>query len=126
MKAMRLLLCAALVLCVLAPGSVSAKTRWTNLRVIVEDEDGDPIARASVVIARLKGKKLKKIAKGLQLKTSQRGTAPLPPLKQGPYLLQVINQGYQTFGGRIDLSEEEQTVTVTLKKPRKQFSVHAK
>ena len=99
----------------------------TTLRIIVNNEIGEPISRASVVVQKLKKKKKLKVkGLGLQLKTSNRGTAPLPPLKQGEYMLQVISPGYQTFGGKIELTQLEQSYTVTLKPPTKQFSVHEK
>lgn len=95
------------------------------MRVIVQDGDGEPVSRASVILSRLKKSKKTKIkGDALQLKTSQQGTAPLPPLEQGRYMLQVISQGYQTHGDEIVLDEAEQTVTVTLKPPQDQFSVH--
>ena len=98
----------------------------TTLRIMVNNEAGDPVSRASVVVHKLKKNKLKAKGDGMQLKTSNRGSAPLPPLRQGEYMLQVISPGYQTFGGKIELSQLEQTYTVTLKPPKKQFSVHEK
>ena len=113
----------ALLVC--APGNLSAKKERTNLRVIVQDEAGNPVARASVVVRVLKGKKLKKIGQTMELRTSQQGTAPLPPMKQGHVLIQVIAQGFQTHGEPVELNEIDQTVTVTLKPPAEQHSVHS-
>ena len=112
-------------LLVYAPGDLSAKKERTNLRVIVQDEAGNPVARASVVVRVLKGKKLKKIGQTMELRTSQQGTAPLPPMKQGHVLIQVIAQGFQTHGEPVELNEIDQTVTVTLKPPAEQHSVHS-
>jgi len=100
--------------------------QWTTLRVLVEDGKGRPIERASVILRRLKNnkKKVKVSGESLQLKTSQAGTAPLPPLVQGRYMLQVISSGFQTYGGEVLLNEDEQTVTITLQPPGGQFSVH--
>ena len=105
--------------------SVLAK-EWTALRVLVEDTKGQPIERASVILRRLKDnkKKVKVTGESLQLKTSQAGTAPLPPLVQGRYMLQVISSGFQTYGGEVLLNQDEQTVTITLQPPSDQFSVH--
>ena len=112
------LLCA-----MLAPLSFAAK-EMTALRIVVHDPDGEPVPRASVVVRRLKGKDLKKVGESLQLRTSQEGTAPLPPIEQGFVLIQVIADGYQTYAGRLELKEPEQTETVTLSPPQKQHSVH--
>jgi len=116
------LLAAALL--VALPGSAPAKER-TELTVIVVDGEGEPVSRASVVISKLKGKKLNKVkGRPLQLKTSLEGTAPLPPLERGHYMLQVISSGYQTHGDTIELTEAEQLHEVTLRPPQEQFSVH--
>ena len=122
---MRLFVSLVIALLVYAPGDLSAKKERTNLRVIVQDEAGNPVARASVVVRVLKGKKLKKIGQTMELRTSQQGTAPLPPMKQGHVLIQVIAQGFQTHGEPVELNEIDQTVTVTLKPPAEQHSVHS-
>jgi hypothetical protein len=98
----------------------------TTLRVLVQNEEGSPVARASLIVKTLKGKKLDKVDETFQLRTSQQGSVPLPPLKQGFALIQVIAEGYQTYGERIELSQPEQTVVVILKPPQDQFSVHKK
>jgi hypothetical protein len=38
----------------------------------------------------------------------------------------VIADDYQTFGDEYELTEPEQTITITLKPPQKQYSVHEK
>ena len=114
-----------LLLCALVyTAPLSAANSMTRLNVLVQDQEGKPVPRASVAVRTLKGKNLKKIGETLQLKTSQQGTAPLPPIRQGFVLIQVIADGYQTYGDRVELREEEQTVTITLKPPQQQMSVH--
>lgn len=113
-----------ILVCALASPAAYAAKEMTTLRVVVRNQDGEPVPRASVVVRRLKGKKLKKIGESLQLRTSQEGTAPLPPIEQGFVLIQVIADGYQTYAGRLELKEPEQTETVTLSPPQKQHSVH--
>jgi uncharacterized GH25 family protein len=103
---------------------LSAAKSTTRLNVLVQDKDGQPVPRASVTVRILKGKKHKKLGDTLQLRTSQQGTAPLPPIRQGFVLIQVIADGYQTYGDRVELREEEQTVTITLSPPQEQMSVH--
>jgi hypothetical protein len=114
----------ALVL--LASPTAQAKDEWTSVNIVVQGQDDKPVPRASLIVRTLKGKDLKKIDQSLQLRTSQQGTAPIPPLKRGFILVQVIAEGYQTFGDRFELTEPEQTITITLKPPQKQYSVHEK
>jgi hypothetical protein len=110
--------------CAIASPAAHAAKEMTTLRVVVNDRSGEPVPRASVIVRRLKGKDLKKIAESLQLRTSQEGTAPLPPIEQGFVLIQVIAEGFQTYAGRVELKQPEQTETITLSPPQKQHSVH--
>ncbi len=114
-------------LCISGVGSLAhAAKQLTSLRVVVVDEGGEPISRASIVISRLKGKDKNKIkGEPLQIKTSLQGAAPLPPLEQGFYMVQVISSGYQTSGEMIELKEPEQEHSVVMKPPQRQFSVHS-
>lgn len=103
----------------------------TALTIVVENEIGEPIPRASITIGRIKSKpgaaKLKVRSGRLQLRTSMQGTAPLPPIQQGRYMIQVTSPGYQTHGAAdLVLTEPEQTLTVVLEPPKKQVSVHKK
>jgi hypothetical protein len=41
-------------------------------------------------------------------------------------LIQVIAEEHQTFGDRFELTEPEQSISITLKPPQKQHSVHEK
>jgi hypothetical protein len=116
--------CMGFVLACLAllPG-VDAARPTTRLQIVVTDESGDPVPRASVIVRTVKGKKKNKVTDTLQLKTSEQGTAPVPPLRQGYILLQVHADGYQTFGETIQLTDAEQIVGVTLKPPQQQVSI---
>jgi hypothetical protein len=103
-----------------------AKEESTTLRIVIQNEQGEPVPRASVIVRELKGKKHKKVGDSLQMRASQQGVAPLPPMKRGFILIQVIADDYQTFGDEYELTEPEQTITITLKPPQKQYSVHEK
>jgi hypothetical protein len=103
-----------------------AKDETTTLRVVIQNEEGEPVPRASLIVRELKGKKNNKLGKSMQLRASHQGVAPLPPMKRGFVLLQVIAEDYQTFGDQYELTEAEQTITITLKPPQKQYSVTKK
>lgn len=110
------------------PGAVAlhAAREWTTLRILVKDQLGRPVPRASVIVRELKGKKLKKKRQALELKTSNEGSTPVPPLPRGQVLIQVISKGYRTHGAQVALTEPEQTETIVLQPPSNQFSVHKK
>ena len=113
----------------MAPGAgiLAAAREWTALRIVVQDGQGRPVPRASVIVRPLKGKKLKaKKGLALELKTSNEGSTPVPPLPRGQVLVQVISKGFRTHGEQIALTEPEQTETIVLEPPSNQVSVHKK
>jgi len=100
-----------------------AKTKYTKITVQVKNQDSQPVDRASVIVKPMKGNKVKG---SYELRTSQQGAAPLPPLPQGKFLVQVIAKGYQTHGATYTIREPEKTLDIMLNPPQGQFSVHTK
>jgi uncharacterized GH25 family protein len=106
----------------------TASAQTTKLRIEVRNLEDKPIDRASVIvrfegrsITKLGGKKLKT---SWELKTNQEGVVSIPPLPQGHIQVQVIAKGYQTYGEKIEVNEEEKTIAVQLKPPQSQYSAH--
>jgi uncharacterized GH25 family protein len=100
----------------------------TKLRIEVRNLEDKPIDRASVIvrfegrsITKLGGKKLKT---SWEMRTNQEGVVSIPPLPQGLIQVQVIAKGYQTYGEKIEVNEEEKTIAVQLKPPQSQYSAH--
>lgn len=119
---MLLRIIAALIVFSLSP-LAEAKTKYTKITIEVRDPDGEPVDRAAVIVKPLKGKK---VERSYELRTSQQGTAPLPPLRQGSFLIQVIAKGYQTHGEKYTITEPEKTIQIKLNDPQSQYSVHKK
>lgn len=108
-------------------GLLVAAREWTTLRILVRDQQGRPVPRASVIVRPLKGKRLRpKKGAALELKTSNEGSTPVPPLPRGQVLIQVISEGYRTYGEQVALTEPEQTQTIVLEPPATQVTVHKK
>ncbi len=103
---------------------VTAEKKMSRVNILVQNEQAQPVPRASLIVRMVKGKNLKKVEETFQLKTSQQGTAPLPPIRQGFVLVQVIADGYQTYGETVEINEPEQNVAIILKPPQDQLSVH--
>src|SRR5437763_17040158 len=97
------LLC--LVLC-LAPMLASAGPPMTTLTVEVTDQAGKPVDRAGVIVRFVKGHSVMKLGKSIkknwEMRTSQEGRVPIPPIPQGTILIQVIAKNYHTFGDTFD------------------------
>ena len=102
---------------------VEAKTKLTKITVHVTNQDNEPVDRAAVIVKPVKGNRVKG---SYELRTSQQGTAPLPPIRQGTFLVQVIAKGYQTHGEKYTITEPEKTIEIKLNPPQEQFSVHKK
>jgi len=117
---------AALITALPGAGLLVAAKQWTTLRILVRDEQGRPVPRASVIVRQLTGKKkkLKRKSPAYELKTSNEGSTPVPPLPRGAILIQVISKGFQTHGAEVALTDPEQTETIVLKPPSDQVSVH--
>jgi hypothetical protein len=106
----------------------SASAQTTKLRIEVRNIEDKPVDRANVIvrfegrsITRLGGKKLKT---SWEMRTNQEGVVGIPPIPQGHILVQVTAKGYQTYGEKFEVNEEEKTIEVKLKPPQSQYSAH--
>lgn len=101
----------------------------TTLRLKVVDEAKDrPVRNASVTVSFVAGRKLvtrRKIQREWNMKTNSRGLAEFPEMPQGKIKLQIIAAGYRTHGDELEISGEEQEITVKMKRPSGgQISAH--
>jgi hypothetical protein len=100
----------------------------TKLQIVVKNEEGKPVDRASVIVkfvpGRAKAKFGAKVHTEWELKSSQEGIVNIPEIPQGNILIQVIAANYQTFGQTFDVEEDEKTIEVELKPPQHQYSAH--
>ena len=101
----------------------------TEILVQVRDPKGKPVERAAVIVDfasshRQVFKLGKREPKHWEMRTNLEGNARFPTIPQGEVRIQVIAKGFQTFGDKVDLTQEKQTVDVSLKLPQKQYSVY--
>lgn len=100
----------------------------TRLQVKVTNLDGKPIDRASVIINFVKGRSTVKMGKKMmthwETRTNQDGLVKMPEIPQGEILVQVIAKGYQTFGQKFDVADDERTIEIKLNPPQPQYSAH--
>jgi hypothetical protein len=94
-------------------------------RVTIEvsgGEKGSPVENASVYLKYVEEHKLKKDRKvELNVKTNREGTAHIPEAPTGRVLLQVVAEGWKTYGRWYDITEAKQTIKVHLEKPPKWY-----
>lgn len=90
--------------------------------VVTGGEEKKPIDSASVYIRYVEEHKHgrdKKIE--MNLKTNQSGVCHVPVLPPGKFLVQVIAEGWKTYGEYYDISEADQTINITLVRPPKWY-----
>lgn len=105
--------------------TASAKDARLTVEVL-SAEGGKPVERASVIV-RFRhgiGVNLKKVQTNWETKTSEAGVVRLPSMPQGEVSIQIIAKGFQTHGGIYQLTEPEQTITIKVNRPQRQYSEH--
>jgi hypothetical protein len=106
----------------------AADTAKTVIKVVVKNQFDKPVENAEVILDFLGGRTL---SRGLmhkkihwEIHTNQEGVAHFPPIPEGAVQLQINKKNYQTFGKKVDISGEEQTVDIKLEPPQSQYSAH--
>ena len=100
----------------------------TVIKIVVTNQFNKPVENAEVILDFLGARQITKV--GLKKKihwevhTNQEGKAHFPPVPEGYVQLQVNKKTYQTWGGKVDVAGEEQTVEVKLAPPQSQYSAH--
>jgi hypothetical protein len=99
------------------------KDATTRLRIEVTGGDaGDPVDNASVYIRWERERKLAKDKKYEQnWKTNREGVVKVPSVPRGKVIVQVIAQGWKTYGQWYDLDQDEMTIKIRLQKPPKWY-----
>jgi len=97
----------------------SKESATSRLRIEVTAGDpAEPVENASVYVRYEVERKLAKDRKVEQnWKTNREGVIKVPGVPRGKVLVQVIAQGWKTFGQWYDIDQEEQTIKIRLQKP---------
>jgi hypothetical protein len=93
-----------------------------HLTVTVTGGEKDlPVANASVYVKFTEGGKLKDKKYELDVKTNPDGMARVPDAPVGRVLIQVVAEGWKTFGQWYELTEPNQTIKIHLEKPHRWY-----
>jgi hypothetical protein len=125
---------AALALCVAnlpangqtkaTPPSKQTTTEQTS-RITIEVSGGEtetPVENASIYIKYIEERKVKKDKLlELNVKTNKEGTAHVPDAPLGRVLVQVVADGWKTYGRWYDVTDVKQTIKIHLDKPPKWY-----
>jgi len=94
-------------------------------RVTIEVSGGEnesPVENASIYVKYIEERKILKDKKlELNVKTNRDGAAHIPAAPMGRVLIQVVADGWKTYGRWYDISEVKQTFKVHLERPPKWY-----
>jgi len=92
--------------------------------IVLRDENSKPVRNAAVIMHAVNthGKQERG---DLELKTDSEGKASFDGIPYGKLRVQVLAQGFQTYGEDFDISQPNVNITVKLKRPQGQYSVYA-
>jgi hypothetical protein len=90
--------------------------------VVTGGEDKKPVDSASVYIRYVEEHKHGKDKKiEMNLKTNQSGVCHVPVIPPGKFVVQVIADGWKTYGEYYDVNQADQTINITLVRPPKWY-----
>jgi hypothetical protein len=90
--------------------------------VVTGGEEKKPVDSASVYVRYVEEHKHGKDRKiEMNLKTNQEGVCHVPVIPPGKFVVQVIAEGWKTYGEYYDLNQSDQTINITLMRPPKWY-----
>jgi carboxypeptidase family protein len=116
----------AIVVLGFASSGVAAKKRVPLASVnfvVVRDENGKPIRNAAVVMHPVNDSG-KQQRSGIELKTDVDGKASFDGVPYGKLRIQVLAQGFQTYGDDYDIDRPNLDLTIKMKRPAGQYSIY--
>lgn len=90
--------------------------------LVIKDDNGKPVRSAAVIMHPVSSGKQGR--GGLELKTDQDGKASFEEIPYGVLRVQVLAQGFQTFGEDYDINQAKMEFIIKLKRPQGQFSIY--
>ncbi len=90
---------------------------------VIKDYNGKPVRNAAVVLHPVNAHG-KQGRGGFELKTDGEGKTSFEGVPYGKLRVQVLAQGFQTFGEDYDVQSPTMDITVKLQLPQKQYSIY--
>jgi hypothetical protein len=127
---MRKILLTGVMLALLAVGVGAVGQRDTDEEptsdlhfLVLKEDNGKPVRNASVIMhpVNTKGKQQRG---GLELKTDSEGKSNFDGIPYGKLRVQVLAQGFQTYGEDFEVNQPKMTLTIKLKRPQGQYSIY--
>ncbi len=107
------------------PSRPPAQRSDSNARVTVEVTGGAndaPVENASVYLKYVEERKITKNKKiELNVKTNREGIAHVPGAPLGRVLIQIVAEGWKTYGRWYDITDARQPIKIHLERPPKWY-----
>ena len=127
---MRMILMAGAVLAVVAMASpaLAQKDKETEPTsvvnfLVIKDDNGKPVRNAAVIMHAVDSKG-KQERGDMELKTDPEGKTNFDGIPYGMLRVQVLAQGFQTYGEDFDVEKPKMDFTIKLKRPTGQYSIY--
>jgi hypothetical protein len=91
--------------------------------VVLKEYNGKPLRNAAVVLHPVNSKD-KQGNGGLELKTDAEGRASYEGIPYGRIRVQILANGFQTYGQDYDIDQPALELTVKMKRPAGQYSIY--
>ncbi len=105
-----------------AQRDVDEPTAVVNFLVLKQD-NGKPVRSAAVIMHPVNPSG-KQGRGGLELKTDQEGKSSTEGIPYGKLRVQVLAQGFQTYGEDFEVNQAKMEITIKLKRPQGQYSIY--
>jgi len=116
--------CLVLLAILILASAALAQDGLANLKfLVVRDSNGKPIRNAAVVLHPVNSKG-KQARGGMELKCDADGKADYDGVPYGKLRIQVLAQGYQTYGEDFDIDQPQREIVVRMKRPAAQYSIY--
>jgi hypothetical protein len=104
-------------------GTADSGPKGARITIVVTGgEDKKPVDSASVYVRYVEEHKHGKDKKiEMNLKTNQSGVCHVPVNPPAKFLVQVIAEGWKTYGEYYDPTQTDQTITISLVRPPKWY-----
>lgn len=105
-----------------APPKNSAPAPGNRLTIEVTGGDANkPVENASVYLKTYEERRIKDKKTEVSVKTNQQGIAHIPDVPLGRVLIQIVADGWKTYGHWYDITDPKQTITIHLDRPPKWY-----
>lgn len=111
------------MLVLLAVASMAQHKSSTLDFLVVKDANGKPVRNAEIVLHPV-DKSGRQKDQSVELKTHEDGKASVNGIPYGKVRVQVIAQGFRTYGEDYDINQPNHAITIKLQKPADQYSIY--